>query len=74
MRVWFGLVSKLSVFNAVRSFSISAEPCSTVGLVLLIVALKPDDLAVALKCEDMGRNSVEEPTIMAYHDGAACEV
>jgi hypothetical protein len=43
-------------------------------LVVLVVALEPHDLAVALEGEDVRRDAVEEPAIVADDDGAAREV
>jgi len=42
-------------------------------LVVADVALEPADLAVALEGEDVGRDPVEEPTIVADHDDATRE-
>ena len=42
-------------------------------LVVADVALEPADLAVALEGEDVGRDPVEEPAIVADDDGAARE-
>ena len=42
--------------------------------VLLVAALEPRHLAVALEREDVRRDPVEEPAIMADHDRAAREV
>ena len=45
-----------------------------VGLVVLVVALEPDHLAVALEREHVRRDAVEEPAIVADDDRAAGEV
>src|SRR5689334_21174918 len=51
-----------------------AQAAMTVRLVILIVALKLDDLAVALECEHVRRDAIEEPAVVADDDGAAGEV
>ena len=43
-------------------------------LVVLEVALEPFDMAVAFEREDVGRDAVEEPAIVADDDGAAGEI
>jgi hypothetical protein len=43
-------------------------------LVLAVVALEVDDLAVALEGQDVGRDPVEEPAVVADHDGTTGEV
>jgi hypothetical protein len=53
---------------------IGPEPALLVFLVVLEVALEPFDMAVALEGEDVGRDTVEEPAIMADDHGAAGEV
>jgi hypothetical protein len=44
-----------------------------VGLVVLVVALEPDHLAVALERQHVGGDAVQEPAVVADHDGAARE-
>ena len=46
---------------------------SPVRLVVLVVALEPDDLAVALEGQDVGGDAVEEPAVVADDHGAAGE-
>ena len=50
-----------------------AELSVAVLLVLREVALEPADLAVALEGEDVGRDPVEEPAVVADDHGAAGE-
>src|SRR5690606_38411588 len=52
---------QLPVLHPVRLVRLGAEPLLPVGLVLLVVALEPDDAAVALEGEDVGGDAVEEP-------------
>src|SRR5690242_19663014 len=51
-----------------------AEAALQVGLVVGVVALEPDDLAVALEGEHVRRDPVEEPAVVADDHGAAGEV
>src|ERR1700724_3947683 len=50
------------------------QPPPAIGLVILIVPLEPYRRAVALEREDVGRDAIEKPSIVADHDGAAGEV
>src|SRR4051812_49074790 len=51
-----------------------AEPRASVRLVVGIVALEPRDLALALEGEDVRRDAVQEPAVVADDDSAAREV
>ena len=53
--------------------AVGAQPLVPVGLVVLVVALEPDHLAVALEGEDVGGDAVEEPAVVADHHRAAGE-
>src|SRR5262245_26197562 len=64
---------QLAVLDAVRHEGVLAEARLAVGLIALEVALEPGDLAVALEREDVRRDAIEEPPIVADHDGAARE-
>src|ERR1035437_6889094 len=64
---------KLAVLDPVRAVGLGAEALVAVGLVVLVVALVPDDLAVALEREHVRRDAVEEPAVVADDDGAAAE-
>ena len=66
-------VSQLTVLDPMRLIGVRAQPAVPVGLVVLVVALEPDDLAVALEREDVRRDAVEEPAVVADDDGAAGE-
>src|SRR6266568_6240487 len=65
---------QLLVLHAMRNDAVLAETAHLVVLVVLEVALEPFDMAVALEGEDVGRDAVEEPAIMADDDGAAGEI
>ena len=45
-----------------------------IGLVVLIVAFVPDDLAVALEGEDVRGDPIQEPPVVADDDGATGKV
>jgi len=68
------LSRKLLVLQPVRNDAVGAEPAHLVLLVVLEVALKPFDVALALESEDVRRNAVEEPAVMADDHGAAGEI
>ena len=64
-------MNELLVLDPVRLVRVDAQAPLPVGLVLLVVALEPDRLAVALEGEDVGGDAVEEPAVVADDDGAA---
>mmetsp|Transcript_50124 Transcript_50124/g.162001 ORF Transcript_50124/g.162001 Transcript_50124/m.162001 type:complete len:302 (-) Transcript_50124:1304-2209(-) len=49
-------------------------PPNVVLLVLLVVALEPDPLGVALRRQDVCRDAVEEEAVVAHHEDAARKV
>ena len=59
--------------DPVRLVGGGAELLVAERLVVAEVALEPADLAVALEGEDVGRDPVEEPAVVADDDGAAGE-
>src|SRR5262245_56398652 len=61
------------VFDAVGLVGVGPEAPFAVGLVVLVVALEPHHLAVALEREDVGGDAVEEPAVVADDDHAAGE-
>src|SRR3954447_14584532 len=68
------LPRQLAILDPVRLIGCGAEAPLPVGLVVLVVALEPHDLAVPLEREHVGRDAVEEPAIVADHHRAAGEV
>ena len=67
-----GLLEAL-VAQAVGAVGLGAEPLLPVGLVVGVAPLGPDRLALVLEGEDVGRDAVEEPPVVADHDDAARE-
>ena len=65
---------QLPVLDAVRLVGLGAEPRVPVRLVVLVVALEPHDLAVALEGQDVRGDAVEEPAVVADDHRAAGEV
>src|SRR4051812_40157227 len=65
---------QLLVLHAVRNDAVLAETAHLVLFVVLEVAFEPFDMALAFEGEDVGRDAVEEPAIMADDDGAARKV
>src|SRR5262245_3921082 len=61
------------VLDAVRPIGVLAQALLAVALVVLVVALEPHGLAVALEREDVRRDPIEEPPIVGDDDGAAAE-
>src|SRR5436190_6654887 len=68
------LSREFPVLDSVRLIGRRTEPAMAVGFVVLIVPFEPHHLAVAFKRDHMRRNAVEEPPIVADHDGAAGEI
>src|SRR5262245_2428143 len=62
------------VADAVGAVGINPEPLPALGLIRLIVAVAPDDAAIALEREDVRGDPVEEPAVVADDHGAAAEV
>src|SRR5690606_15016134 len=60
--------------QAVRPRTFLAEATLLVFLVLAVVALEELHVAVALEREDVGRDAVQEPAIMADHHRATGEL
>src|SRR5579862_7796732 len=57
-----------------RLVGVGAEAAMTIGFVILEVALEPLGVGVALEREDVRRDAIEEPAIVADHDRAAREL
>src|SRR5215216_5729465 len=53
-----------------RRVRLRAEAAMPVRLVILVVALEPDDAAVAFEREDVRGDAIEEPAVVADHHGA----
>src|SRR6267154_577867 len=68
------LARELLVFDPVRDGRIHAQPALLVFLVILEIAFEPFHMAVAFERQDVGRDAVEEPAIVADDDGATGEV
>src|SRR5215212_8226426 len=62
---------EFSVLDAVRLIGFGAKAALPVGFVILVIAFEPDGAAVAFEREDMRRDAIEEPAIVADHDRAA---
>src|SRR6516165_3552826 len=57
-----------------RLIRLGADAAATAGFVIAVVALEPDNLAVALEGEDVGGDSVEKPAVVGNDDRAAGKV
>jgi hypothetical protein len=62
---------ELPILQPRRAVGGVAEAAAAVGLVVLVVAREPLDVAVALEREDVGGDPVEEPAVVRDHDHAA---
>src|SRR5687768_92001 len=62
------------VFDPMRLVCIRTLPLLQVFDVSLVVPLEPDHLRVSLEREHVRRNTVEEPSIVRDHDGAAWKI
>src|SRR5207244_7157890 len=67
------LPRELLIANPVRAIRFLAEPLPPVGLVLAIIAFKPHDLAVSFERQDVGRDAVQKPAVVAAHHAATAE-
>src|SRR5688500_12081506 len=68
------VAAELAVGGAVRAGGLDAEPLDLVLLVVLEVALEPEPLGLTLVGEDVRRDAVEEPPVVAHHHGTAGEL
>src|SRR6516165_4916617 len=57
-----------------RLIRLGADAAATAGFVIAVVALEPDNLAVALEGEDVGGDAVEKPAVVGDDDRAAGKV
>src|SRR5881397_2214794 len=65
------VAGELAVRRPVRPGRLGTEPLDLVLLVVGEVALEPEPLRLTLVGEDVRRDAVEEPPVVADHDGAA---
>src|SRR2546422_9903574 len=68
------VVDQSPILDAMRLIGLGSKATVPVGLVVLIVPLEPDDLAVPLERQDVRGDTVEEPAVVADHDGAPGEL
>src|SRR5215813_13362955 len=66
--------NQLLIRDPMRLVGISSLPLVQVFGICPIVALEPDDFAVAFEGEDMRRDTIQEPAIVRNHYGAAGEI
>ncbi len=65
---------ELFVFDPFGLVGFDAQPFSPLQLVGFVVSLTPMDVAAALECQNMGTNPIEEPAVVANHDGTTGEI
>ena len=60
-----------AVLDSMRAVGGRAKPAATVGRIILVVALEPHDLAIALEGQNVRGDTVEKPAVVADdHDTA----
>ena len=57
-----------------RLVSVFSQPFAALAFIGVEVAFAPVHVAVALEGQDVGGQAVQEPAIMAHHDGATGKV
>src|SRR5580704_3649466 len=65
---------QLPIGDAVRSCRVGTEPLDLVLFIRLKVALEPEPAGPTFPGEDVGRDAVEEPPVVARDHGAAWEL
>jgi tetratricopeptide (TPR) repeat protein len=63
-----------AILDAVGTLGRHAQALFAGGFVFRPVALKENNLTVAFKGQDMGGNAVQEPAVVADHNGTAAEI
>src|SRR5262249_3719756 len=64
----------MTILDSVRLVRSRAEPGPPVAFVVRVIALKPNDAAVAFKRENMGRDTIQKPAVMTDYHGAARKI
>src|SRR5688572_28214140 len=59
------LPGQFPILDAVRLVGLGSQPPLAIGFIVLVVALEPDDFAIALERQHMRRDAVQEPAIVA---------
>jgi hypothetical protein len=67
-------VSQLSVLDPVRLIGLFTDAFSPLGFIRLVVPFAPHRLAVPLERQDVGRNAIQKPAIVADDHGATTKV
>ena len=62
------------VFNPVHLIRFVPQAFFAVGFIILKIAVKPGDLAIPFKREDMGSHSIQKPAVVADDDGASNKI
>ena len=65
---------KFPVLDSVGLCGGFTESFLFIRFVLRVIAIEPDNFAVPLKSQDVGRDPVEKPAVVADDDGTAPEV
>src|SRR5687767_2030935 len=62
------------ILDSMRLFRCRAQPLFPIRFILRIIAIKPNDFAVAFECQNMGRDPIEKPAIVGNYHSAAGEI
>jgi hypothetical protein len=68
------LLTQLFVSKSLRLVGTLAETLTTLGLVGFEIALTPVDVTISFEGEDVRRQAIQEPAVMADDDGATGKV
>lgn len=68
------LACQLPISDPVGLIGFFPQALLAIRFVLAVVPLKPDHLAIALKRENVGGQTVEEPAVVTADHGAAGEI
>src|SRR5688572_2367600 len=68
------LASQMTIFDAVRLVGGCAESGFTVGFVIGIIPFEPHHAALAFKCQDVRRDTIQEPAIVTDDDRASGKI
>src|SRR5262245_33151379 len=75
VHVRFGVLSRQSsIFDPMRPVGLRTEPPTTIGFIVLVIALEPYDAAVTFESEHVRSDAIEEPSIVADDHGTTCVV
>ena len=63
-----------AVFNPMRLIGVVTQTTFPVGLVLAVITVKILDVRIALERQNVRRDAIEKPAVMAYYDSTTRKV